>query len=81
MKGTSLNAFAHQRLERAPLQPSRRRVLAAPAFGAAANQRNFPDKRGFARPLAPSSPCHDTRLRAVTNRRFHPSFSSDFTHA
>ena len=65
MKGISLNTLAHPRLDRARLHPSRRRVLAAPGFGTAANQRNFPDPLGFARPFAPSSPRPDTRLRAV----------------
>ena len=64
MKGISLNTLAHPRLDRARLHPSRRRVLAAPGFGTAANQRNFPDPLGFARPFAPSSPRPDTRLRA-----------------
>ena len=58
------NTLAHPRLHRARLHPSRRRVLAAPGFGTAANQRNFPDPLGFARPFAPSSPRPDTRLRA-----------------
>jgi hypothetical protein len=48
--------LAHPRLDRARLHPSRRRVLAAPGFGTVANQRNFPDSLGFARPFAPSSP-------------------------
>jgi hypothetical protein len=65
MKGISLNTLAHPRPDRARLHPSRRRVLAAPVFGTAANQRNFPDPLGFARPFAPSSPRPDTRLRAV----------------
>ena len=56
--------LAHPRLDRARLQPWRRRVLAAPGFGTVANQRNFPDPLGFARPFAPSSPRPDTRLRA-----------------
>ena len=64
MKGISPNTLAHPRLDRARLHPSRRRVLAAPGFGTAANQRNFPDPLGFARPFAPSSPRPDTRLRA-----------------
>jgi hypothetical protein len=64
MKGIFLNTTAHPRLERAPLHPSRRRVLAAPGVGTAANQRNFPDPLGFARPFAPSLPRPDTRLRA-----------------
>lgn len=60
----SLNTLAHPRLDRARLNPSRRRVLAAPGFGTDANQRNFPDPLGFARPFAPSTPRPDTRLRA-----------------
>jgi hypothetical protein len=40
-----------------------RRVLAAPGFGAVANQRSSPDSLGFARPFAPSSPRPDPRLR------------------
>jgi hypothetical protein len=56
--------LAHPRLDRARLQPSRRRVLAATVFGAAANQHTSSDPLGFARPFAPSSPRPDTRLRA-----------------
>jgi hypothetical protein len=63
MKAISPNTLAHPRLDRARLQPSQRRVLAAPGFGTVANQRNFPDSLGFARPFAPSSPRPDTRLR------------------
>ena len=65
MKGISLITLAHPRFYRARLHPSRRRVLAAPGFGTAANQRNFPDPLGFARPFAPSSPRPDTPLRAA----------------
>ena len=65
MKGISLNTLAHPRFDCARLHPSRRRVLAAPGFGTAANQRTFPDPLGFARPFAPSSPRPDTRLRAA----------------
>jgi hypothetical protein len=65
MKGISLNTLAQPRLDRARLQPSRRRVLAVPSSGTAANQRNFADPLGFARPFAPSSPRPDTRLRAA----------------
>ena len=64
MKAISPNTLAHPRLDRARLHPSRRRVLAAPGFGTVANQRNFPDSLGFARPFAPSSPRPDTQLRA-----------------
>ncbi|HEY5769003.1 MAG TPA: zincin-like metallopeptidase domain-containing protein, partial [Terrimicrobium sp.] len=64
MKGISANSLAHLRLNRARLHSSRRRVLVAPAFGTAANQRKSPEPLGFARPFAPSSPRPDTRLRA-----------------
>jgi hypothetical protein len=65
MKGIPLNTLAHPRLHRAPLHPSRRRVLAAPVFGAAANRSTSSDPLDFARPFASSSPRPDTRLRAV----------------
>ena len=55
MKGIFLHALAHPRLDRARLHPSRRRVLAAPVR-TDANQLTFPDRLGFARPFAPSSP-------------------------
>jgi hypothetical protein len=58
------HTLAHQRPDRAHLHPSRRRVLAALVFGAAANQRKLTDSLGFARPFIPSSPRPDTRLRA-----------------
>ena len=48
------------RPHRARLQPSRRRILAAPGFGTAANQRKLSDPLGFTRPFAPSSPRPDT---------------------
>ena len=64
MKGISANSLAHLRLNRARLHPSRR-VLAAPDFWTAANQRKSPDPLGFARPFAPSSPRSHTRLRAA----------------
>jgi hypothetical protein len=72
------HTLAHPRLDRGRLHPSRRRVLAAPGFGAAANQRKLADPLGFARPFLPSSPRPDTRLRAggigdFTVRR--PAFS------
>jgi hypothetical protein len=65
MKGISPNSLAHLRLDRARLHPSRRRVLAAPGFWTAANQRTFPDPPGFARPFLPSSPRPGTPLRAA----------------
>jgi hypothetical protein len=65
MKGISLNTLAHPRFYCARLQPSRRRVLAAPGIGTAANQRTFPDPLGFARPFLPSSPRPGTPLRAA----------------
>ena len=79
MKAISLNTLAHPRPDRARLRPSRRRVLAAPVFGTAANQHNFSDPPGFARPFAPSSPRPDTRLRAATNRRFYSAASTGTT--
>jgi hypothetical protein len=60
--GVSLHALAHPRLDRARLHPSRRRVLAAPVR-TNANQLTFPDRLGFARPFAPSSPRPIARLR------------------
>jgi hypothetical protein len=79
MKNRTRHTLAHSRLDRARLHPSRRQVLAAPGFRAAANQRNLADPPGFARPFLPSSPSPDTRLRAggigvFTVRR--PAFSS-----
>jgi hypothetical protein len=61
--------MAHRRLDRAHLRASLRqcgrRVLAAPAFEKAANQRTSSDPLGFARPFIPSSLRRpDTRLRA-----------------
>ena len=64
MKAISLNTLEHPRFYSARLQPSRRRVLAASGFGTAANQRNFPDPLGFARPFAPSSPRPDPPFQA-----------------
>ena len=64
MKGIFLNTLAHPRLDCARLHPSRRRVLAAPGDGTDANQLTFPDRLGFARPFAPSSPRPIARLRA-----------------
>jgi hypothetical protein len=69
MNKVTLHILAHLRLERAHFHPSLRqgggRVLAAPAFGRAAEERTFPDPFGFARPFIPSSPSRpDTRLRA-----------------
>jgi hypothetical protein len=55
MKGISVNSLAHLRLNRARLHPSRRRVLAAPGFGTAANQRTFPTRL--------ASPAHSHRPR------------------
>jgi hypothetical protein len=62
-------SLAHLLLDRGHLYPSLkqggRRVLAAPAFGKAANQRTSSDLLGFARPFIPSSPRRpDTRLPA-----------------
>ena len=65
MRGISLITLAHPRFYRARLHPSRRRVLAAPGFGTAANQRTFPDPLGSARPFVPSSLSPGTRLRAA----------------
>jgi hypothetical protein len=61
--------MAHLRPDRAHSHPSLRqggrRVLAVPAFGAAANQLTSSDPLGIARPFIPSSPCRRyTRLRA-----------------
>ena len=69
MKGISLDTLTHPRLDRAhlhpPLRQRGRRVLAAPTFEKAANQRKFLDPLSSARPFIPSSPCHpNTRLRA-----------------
>ena len=64
MKGIFLSTLAHPRLDCARLHPSRRRVLAAPGDGTDANQLTFPDRLGFARPFAPSSPRPIARLRA-----------------
>ena len=63
MKGICANNLA-LRLNRARLHSSRRRVLVAPGFGTAANQRKSPDRLGLADQFAPSSPRPDTRLRA-----------------
>ena len=63
MKAISRKTLAHLRLNRARLHPSR--VLAAPGFWTAANQRKSPDPLGFARPFAPSSPRPHTRLRTA----------------
>jgi hypothetical protein len=63
MKGTFLNTLAHPRLDLARLHPSRRRVLAAPVR-TDANQLTFPERLGFARPFAPSSPRPIARLQA-----------------
>ena len=81
MKEISPNTLAHLRLDRARLHPSRRRVLAVPGFGTDANQRNFPDPLGLRPPIRSvlASPRHPAP--GGTNRRFYPSFSSDFTHA
>jgi hypothetical protein len=69
MNGFTRHTTAHLRFDRAHLHPSLkqggRRVLAAPAFGKAANQRTSSDPLGFARPFIPSSPRRpDTRLPA-----------------
>jgi hypothetical protein len=45
------HTLAHSRLDRAHLHPSRRRVLAAPVFEAAANQRTFKDDPRPGRPI------------------------------
>jgi hypothetical protein len=74
MRGISLITLAHPRFDRSRLHPSRRRVLAAPGFGTAANQRNFPDPLGSARPFAPSSPRPNTRIRAGRIGSFTPTF-------
>ena len=71
MKGISPNTLAHPRFDRARLHPSRRRVLAAPGFGTAANQRNS-SRPAWLRPpirsvLAP--PRHPAP--GGTNRRFY----------
>jgi hypothetical protein len=68
MNKVTPQSLAHLLLDRAHLYPSLkqggRRVLAAPAFGKAANQRTSSDPLGFARPFIPSSPRRpDTRLR------------------
>ena len=63
MKGIFLNTLAHPRLDCARLHPSRWRVLAAPVR-TDANQLTFPDRLGFARPFAQSSPRPIARLRA-----------------
>ena len=65
MKAISLNTLAHPRFYCARLQPSRWRVLAAPGFRTATNQRTFADPLCFARPFLPSSPRPDTWLRAA----------------
>jgi hypothetical protein len=72
VNGFFLNTTAHPRLYRARLHPSRRQVLAATTFGTDANQRNFSDKRGFARPFAPSSPSRGTLLPAERIGGFVP---------
>jgi hypothetical protein len=74
MKGISPNTSAHLRFDRAPLHPSRRRVLTALGFGTDANQRNFPDPLGFARPFAPSLLRPVTRLRAARIGGFTRAF-------
>jgi hypothetical protein len=68
MNEVTWHTMAHLRLDRAHLHPSLRqggrRVLAAPAFGKAANQRTSSDPLGFARPFIPSSLRRpNTRLR------------------
>ena len=64
MKGIFLNTLAHPRLDCARLHPSRRRVLAVSGDGTDANQLTFPDRLGFSRPFAPSSPRPIARLQA-----------------
>ena len=68
MNQVTRHTMAHLRLDRAHLNPSfrqgGRRVLAAPAFGKAANQRTSSDPLGFARPFFPPSLRRpNTRLR------------------
>ena len=63
-RNATRHTLAHPHPDRAHLHPSRRRVLAAPVFRAAANQRKVTDSLGFSRPFIPSSPRPDARLRA-----------------
>ena len=76
---TSRHTFAHPRLHRAHLHPSLRqggrRVLAAPAFGNAANQRTFKDDPRPGRPIerAVRSASVPSQLGGFTVRR--PAFS------
>ena len=74
------HTLAHPRLHRAHLHPSLRqggrRVLAAPAFGTAANQRTFKDDPRPGRPIerAVRSASVPSQLGGFTVRR--PAFSS-----
>ena len=68
MNQVTRHTMAHLRLDRAHSHPSfrqgGRRILAAPAFGKAANQRTSSDPLGFARPFFPPSLRRpNTRLR------------------
>jgi hypothetical protein len=68
MNQVTRHTMAHLRLDRAHSHPSfrqgGRRILAAPAFGKAANQRTSSDPLDFARPFFPPSLRRpNTRLR------------------